>query len=101
MFVSDVISAYACAEEGDRAMILRCLLVIISGQRLDIERFGTKSSEIKSLESDKELDDYAYRVAGSVGEFWTEISLHRLIEAGPLMLKGCLISEFDSVKHCR
>ena len=82
--VSDVISAYACTEEADRGMILRCLLVIISGQRLDIERFGTKSSEIKTLESDRELDDYAYRVAGSVGEFWTEISLFRLIEGGDL-----------------
>ena len=59
--------------------MLRCLLVIISGQRLDIERFGTKSSEIGILESDEELDDYTYRVAGSVGEFWTEISLRRLI----------------------
>ncbi|DAC69280.1 MAG TPA: hypothetical protein D7I12_04350, partial [Candidatus Poseidoniales archaeon] len=58
--VSEVISAFAHAEEGDREMILRCLLVIISGQRLDIERFGTKSSEIRVLESDKELDDYAY-----------------------------------------
>ncbi len=79
--VSKVISAFACAEEGDRQMILRCLLVIISGQRLDIERFGTKSSEIIALKSDEELDDYAYRVAGSVGEFWTEISLRRLIES--------------------
>ncbi|DAC14440.1 MAG TPA: squalene/phytoene synthase family protein [Candidatus Poseidoniales archaeon] len=89
--VSEVISAFAHAEEGDREMILRCLLVIISGQRLDIERFGTKSSEIRVLESDKELDDYAYRVAGSVGEFWTEISFNRLIEGGTIDIERMLV----------
>ena len=77
--VSEVITAFTCTEDVDRELMLRCLLVIISGQRLDIERFGTKSSEIGILESDEELDDYTYRVAGSVGEFWTEISLSRLI----------------------
>ena len=78
--VSEVISSFERIEEGDRELMLRCLLMIISGQRLDIERFGTKSSEIGILESDEELDDYAYRVAGSVGEFWTQISLLSLIE---------------------
>mgnify|MGYP000197173513 CR=1 FL=1 len=31
------------------------------------------------LESEEELDDYAYRVAGSVGVFWSKISLAHLI----------------------
>ncbi|HWV98807.1 MAG TPA: squalene/phytoene synthase family protein, partial [Candidatus Acidoferrum sp.] len=29
--------------------------------------------QIKSLEKDAELDDYTYRVAGCVGEFWTRL----------------------------
>ena len=59
--------------------MLGCLLTIISGQRLDIERFGTKESAIVSLRNDAELDDYTYRVAGSVGEFWTKISINHHI----------------------
>ena len=56
--------------------MLGCLLTIISGQRLDI---GTKESAIVSLRNDAELDDYTYRVAGSVGEFWTKISINHHI----------------------
>src|SRR5207237_6697088 len=33
---------------------------------------------IKSLETEQELDDYTYRVAGCVGEFWTRLCRARL-----------------------
>src|SRR5207248_6291367 len=37
-------------------------------------RFATASeSDIVALRTDVELDDYAYRVAGCVGEFWTRM----------------------------
>lgn len=76
---SKAVRAFAGIEQNDRNIMLRCLNTIISGQRLDVERFGTKTTEIRSLTSDEDLDDYTYKVAGSVGEFWTEISLKRLI----------------------
>ena len=69
--VNEVIEAFGRVGSADRDMMLECLLTIISGQRLDIERFGTRGSSIVSLQNDNEMDDYTYRVAGSVGEFWT------------------------------
>ena len=40
----------------------------------DLERFPDERAEgLRSLETRDELFDYCYRVAGSVGEFWTEL----------------------------
>jgi farnesyl-diphosphate farnesyltransferase len=61
-------------EAADRQLIREVLRVIISGQELDLRRFASASAEnIISLADDKDLDDYTYRVAGCVGEFWTKI----------------------------
>lgn len=58
----------------DRQRIRDVLDIIISGQELDLQRFGkTEAGQIIALESPAELDDYTYRVAGCVGEFWTKI----------------------------
>ncbi|HJL54500.1 MAG: phytoene/squalene synthase family protein [Candidatus Thalassarchaeaceae archaeon] len=66
----------------DQQRIQQCLDIIISGQNLDLRRFADASGEsIIALSNEGELDDYAYRVAGSVGEFWTHISLEHLFEA--------------------
>ena len=66
----------------DQELIRRCLDIIISGQRMDLERFQDKDgSGVRSLSRYEEMDDYAYRVAGSVGEFWTEICLEHAFEA--------------------
>ena len=46
--VTKVIGAFQGIESNDRDIMLGCLLTIISGQRLDIERFGTKESAIVS-----------------------------------------------------
>ena len=48
--------------------------IITGGQELDLERFAGASAEnIIALKSAIELDDYTYRVAGCVGEFWTQM----------------------------
>lgn len=50
------------------------LKTIISGQELDLQRFASASFEsITALKNEAELDDYTYRVAGCVGEFWTKL----------------------------
>jgi farnesyl-diphosphate farnesyltransferase len=60
--------------DSDRAAIQQVLRTIISGQTLDLRRFLAASAEnIVALQTDADLDDYTYRVAGCVGEFWTEI----------------------------
>jgi farnesyl-diphosphate farnesyltransferase len=58
----------------DQQRIREVLATITSGQALDLQRFaGASEQSIFALPSDLELDDYTYRVAGCVGEFWTKI----------------------------
>jgi farnesyl-diphosphate farnesyltransferase len=66
-------------QTGDRQLVQRVLEIITSGQELDLERFGHAAKEkIVSLRTGDELDDYTYRVAGCVGEFWTRMCLAHL-----------------------
>ena len=59
---------------ADQTSIRAVLKTITSGQELDIERFSAaNANQISALATDQELDDYTYRVAGCVGEFWTTI----------------------------
>jgi len=59
---------------ADQKRIRDLLEIIISGQELDLRRFNLASPEsIVALRSAQELDDYTYRVAGCVGEFWTRM----------------------------
>ena len=58
----------------DQKLIRDVLTVITSGQELDLKRFsGATAKNIIALQSDSELDDYTFRVAGCVGDFWTKI----------------------------
>jgi farnesyl-diphosphate farnesyltransferase len=66
-----------CSQD-DKHRICQLLDTIISGQELDLQRFGGASpNHINALETTGELEDYAYRVAGCVGEFWTRMCLSR------------------------
>lgn len=61
-------------EESDRRRVREVLEIIVSGQELDLTRFGAASAaRLTALETDAEMDDYTYRVAGCVGEFWTKM----------------------------
>jgi farnesyl-diphosphate farnesyltransferase len=65
--------------EEDRVLIREVLDIIISGQKLDLKRFhSSKDSKIVSLDTPDDLNDYTYRVAGSVGAFWTRMCLAHL-----------------------
>ena len=63
----------------DLKLVREVLVTITSGQELDLRRFGGSTTgnppnqKIISLETAVELDDYTYRVAGCVGEFWTRM----------------------------
>ena len=78
--IEEVTSVISEFDKKDQESIKRCLEIIISGQILDLERFTKLSESMESLSYDSELDDYAYRVAGSVGEFWTRMSLDHLFQ---------------------
>jgi farnesyl-diphosphate farnesyltransferase len=65
--------------EEDRRLVRGVLDTIVSGQELDLKRFGSgPAPKLAALETDAELDDYTWRVAGCVGEFWTRLCRARL-----------------------
>lgn len=78
--VGDVVDGLKVYSTADQGLMLECLDVIVGGQVLDLERFGTakEGGSISALSSDEEMDDYAFRVAGSVGVFWSKMSLEHL-----------------------
>jgi len=56
----------------DQSHIRQVLDTITGGQELDLRRFaGASANNIVPLKTEEELDDYTFRVAGCVGEFWT------------------------------
>jgi farnesyl-diphosphate farnesyltransferase len=72
--VEDSLSALQNFSVVDQKLIRDVLTTITSGQELDLKRFGNSSAEkIIALQTEAELDDYTYRVAGCVGGFWTKI----------------------------
>ncbi|HEX3889643.1 MAG TPA: phytoene/squalene synthase family protein [Verrucomicrobiae bacterium] len=89
--VGDGLSALQNFSPEDQKLIREVLDTITSGQELDLKRFESGRAgnplpaaerrarsdapyqKIIALETAAELDDYTYRVAGCVGEFWTKI----------------------------
>lgn len=81
--VEIVVAALSGFSQSDQNRIKTCLDIIVGGQTLDLTRFRLAESEgLVTLSDDAELDDYAYRVAGSVGEFWTHLSLDHHFSVG-------------------
>ena len=59
---------------GEAVLVREVLEIIAGGQTLDLERFANASRENPvALRDDAELEDYAWRVAGCVGAFWTKL----------------------------
>jgi farnesyl-diphosphate farnesyltransferase len=72
--IEDSLAVLQHFSAADQKLIRSVLTTIMSGQELDLRRFANASAEkIIALETAAELDDYTYRVAGCVGEFWTNI----------------------------
>ena len=60
--------------DHERKAVREVVTIITSGQVWDIERFaGSAAGEVVALTEVEEAEEYCYRVAGCVGEFWTEI----------------------------
>jgi farnesyl-diphosphate farnesyltransferase len=70
---------------ADAQRVREVLNTITSGQELDLRRFaGASARSLVALRTDEELDDYTYRVAGCVGEFWTRMCRTHLFPRAPL-----------------
>src|SRR5208282_4803258 len=79
---------------ADLKLVRDVLATIMGGQELDLRRFaGASAEKITALETAAELDDYTYRVAGCVGEFWTKMCRthlfpHARLDEGQLIAGG-------------
>ena len=62
-------------DEADQASVRQVLGHITRGQQGDMTRFGPG---LNALNTQAELEDYTWCVAGSVGEFWTELCTRHL-----------------------
>lgn len=77
--INDSLDALHQFSAEDQKSIRDVLGAITGGQELDLRRFAPpakaapETRRIIALETDAELDDYTYRVAGCVGEFWTKM----------------------------
>jgi farnesyl-diphosphate farnesyltransferase len=72
--VNDIVALLDTLSAPDRQLVRNVLETITGGQELDLQRFAeAKSDAPTALQSDAELDDYTFRVAGCVGEFWTRM----------------------------
>jgi farnesyl-diphosphate farnesyltransferase len=80
--VQKVVDALSVYEKDDQVRMLECLDIIVSGQIMDLQRFGIarEGGNISPLQSEEELDDYTFRVAGCVGVFWTKMSLAHMMK---------------------
>jgi len=89
--IDEFLSCLSQLSPPDLALVRNVLSTIVSGQELDLRRFSTATpTEIIALENENELDDYTYRVAGCVGEFWTRICRAHIFPEAPLDEKALL-----------
>lgn len=83
--INDLHALLSATPEADRRLIQTVLEIILSGQELDLRRFaGASGQQIVALANDAEFDDYTYRVAGCVGEFWTRLCRAHVFPKAPL-----------------
>lgn len=72
--VEEAVAALATLSDSDRALVRAVLETITSGQELDLRRFAAAGrGHVVALPDAAALDDYTFRVAGCVGEFWTRV----------------------------
>ena len=62
---------------ADRNDIRSVLGTIVTGQELDLQRFGDPTV-VTSLRTSAELEEYTYLVAGCVGDFWTKLGFRHI-----------------------
>lgn len=78
--VESMLELLARESTADQGHIRKVLDTITRGQCFDLEYFQSNRPEnLTALQTDAELDEYTYAVAGCVGEFWSRICLNHLL----------------------
>lgn len=81
--IEDALKLLDASAPDDRKRIRDVLEVITSGQALDLRRFADASAQrLVALAGAEELEDYTWRVAGCVGEFWTRLCQAHVFRKG-------------------
>lgn len=94
--VEEAIGVLAGLPDFEAAEIRAVLETITGGQELDLHRFGHLEAarpgsavpRVEALPGETELEDYTYRVAGCVGEFWSRLCRRLLFPGAPLEESG-------------
>ncbi len=73
----EALAALRACPPAEQQLVQRVLATIVEGQLWDIAYF----EEHASVTSDEQTLEYTYRVAGCVGEFWTEVGYATMGEA--------------------
>jgi len=83
--VEDSLALLKTLSPDDLHLVRDVLATIVGGQEMDLSRFEKASGQkIIALETAADLDDYTYRVAGCVGEFWTKLCRAQLFPGAKL-----------------
>ncbi len=89
--LDDILVLLGRVATADQELVRRVLDTITGGQELDLRRFANASQDqIVPLATAGDLDDYTYRVAGCVGEFWTRLCRARLFPSDSIDDTGFL-----------
>ncbi|MEJ2108799.1 MAG: phytoene/squalene synthase family protein [Acidobacteriota bacterium] len=72
--LAEVLEVLRGFSDRDRRRVHDVLMTITHGQELDLIRFGDASEkQIACIDTEEDLEEYIYCVAGCVGEFWTKM----------------------------
>lgn len=85
--IEEALTVFGQFGYADQQRIREVLDIITTGQELDLKRFhsaGEGEGKLIALDTEEELDDYTYKVAGCVGEFWTKTCRCHLFPDTPL-----------------
>lgn len=79
--LGDCFTLYQSFEPFDRRLVAEVVTTLTAGMEKDLRRFhcgDPADVEPRALQTDAELDEYTYLVAGCVGRFWTQICVAHL-----------------------
>ncbi len=85
MRIEEAIGLLGSLSDRDRGRVCEVIKTIVSGQEMDLERFGPAAPDkVIALRTHSGLEDYTYRVAGCVGVFWTRMIQAHLFHLAPM-----------------
>jgi farnesyl-diphosphate farnesyltransferase len=78
---SAILDGYQSLPVNQKQLVRDVVAIIIGGQQLDLDRFEHAAvGHPVVIGGRAELDDYTWRVAGCVGEFWTRLGYETMAE---------------------